>query len=74
MSYFQVNFKGKVKAHQLLLAFRRELSYSSHVVVCLEMGWKGHARESIHYRFLAFSVLTLYSFVPPRNCSEQKIQ
>lgn len=38
VSNFQVNFKGKVKAHQLLLAFGRELFYSSHVVVCLEMG------------------------------------
>lgn len=74
VSYFQVNFKGKVKAHQLLLAFGRELFYRSHVVVCLEIGWTEHARESIHYRFLAFSVLTLYSFAPPRNCSEQKIQ
>lgn len=65
---------GKERCGAFACFWKRALFYSSHVVVCLEMGWTGHARESIHYRFLAFSVLTLYSFAPPTNCPEQKIQ
>lgn len=72
---FPTYFHGENKSLSVFACYwNRALFYSSHVVVCLKMGWPGHARESIHYRFLAFTILTLYSFVLPTNCPEQKIQ
>lgn len=72
---FLSSFHGENKSLSVFACFwKRALFYSSHVVVCLKMGWTGRARESIHYGFLAFTILTLYSFVLPKNCPEQKMQ